>query len=67
VQHGDYVYEGGGGGVRPHVPAHEILTLADYRQRHAQYKGDENLQRLHAAVPVIATWDDHQVCQPTTA
>ncbi|MGH3880355.1 MAG: alkaline phosphatase D family protein [Actinophytocola sp.] len=58
---GDYVYEGGGGGVRPHVPAHEILTLADYRQRHAQYKTDENLQRLHAVVPVIATWDDHEV------
>src|ERR1700741_644008 len=58
---GDYVYEGGGGGVRPHVPAHEILTLPDYRQRHAQYKTDENLQRLHAAVPVIATWDDHEV------
>jgi len=58
---GDYIYEGGGGGVRPHEPAHEILTLADYRQRHAQYKTDEHLQRLHATVPVIATWDDHEV------
>jgi len=58
---GDYIYEGGGGGVRPHEPAHEILTLADYRQRHAQYKRDEHLRTLHATVPVIATWDDHEV------
>ncbi|MPZ79949.1 MAG: alkaline phosphatase [Actinophytocola sp.] len=58
---GDYIYEGGGGGVRAHEPAHEILTLADYRQRHAQYKTDEHLSRLHATIPVIATWDDHEV------
>ncbi len=58
---GDYIYEGGGSGVRPHQPPHEIITLADYRQRHAQYKTDEHLRRLHAAVPVIATWDDHEV------
>ena len=58
---GDYIYEGGGGDVRPHVPAHEIVTLADYRQRHAQYKTDEHLQRLHALVPFIATWDDHEI------
>jgi alkaline phosphatase D len=58
---GDYLYEGGGGGTRPHDPPHEILTLADYRQRHAQYKTDEHLKRLHATVPFIATWDDHEV------
>jgi len=58
---GDYIYEGGGGGVRPHEPTHEILTLADYRQRHAQYKTDEHLRRLHATVPFIATWDDHEI------
>src|SRR4051812_11676146 len=58
---GDYIYEGGGGDVRPHEPPHEIITLADYRQRHAQYKTDENLQRLHALVPFIATWDDHEI------
>jgi alkaline phosphatase D len=55
---GDYIYEYGGAA---HVPAREILTLADYRQRHAQYKSDEHLQRLHATVPFIATWDDHEV------
>jgi alkaline phosphatase D len=62
---GDYIYEYAGdfngAAVRPHDPPREILTLADYRQRHAQYKTDEHLQRLHAAVPFIATWDDHEV------
>jgi len=60
---GDYVYEyaADAGGPRQHVPANEMVSLADYRQRHAQYKTDEHLQRLHATVPVIATWDDHEV------
>lgn len=60
---GDYLYEYGAAAnaVRPHEPAHEMVTLADYRRRHAQYKTDEHLQRLHAAVPLIATWDDHEV------
>jgi alkaline phosphatase D len=60
---GDYIYEGGNksGGVRTHEPPHEILSLADYRQRHGQYKTDPDLQRLHALVPFIATWDDHEV------
>jgi len=62
---GDYIYEYAGdfngAAVRPHDPPREILTLADYRQRHAQYKTDEHLRRLHAAVPFIATWDDHEV------
>jgi alkaline phosphatase D len=63
---GDYIYEYGtgefdGDAVRPHAPTHEILTLADYRIRHAQYKTDEHLMRLHATVPFIVTWDDHEV------
>ena len=66
---GDYVYEYGTGQyaygksdtvVRPHEPTHEMLGLADYRQRHAQYKTDPDLQALHAAVPWITTWDDHE-------
>ncbi|QFG22811.1 alkaline phosphatase [Actinomadura sp. WMMB 499] len=61
VHVGDYLYEGGGAGVRAHRPAKEITTLADYRQRHAQYKTDPDLQALHAAVPWIPTWDDHEV------
>ncbi|MCX5396112.1 alkaline phosphatase [Streptomyces sp. NBC_00102] len=64
---GDYIYEYASGGyahgdtvVRPHSPLHEILTLADYRTRHATYKTDADLQALHAAHPVIAIWDDHE-------
>lgn len=66
---GDYVYEYGTGlyaygksntVVRPHEPPHEMVTLADYRQRHAQYKTDPDLRALHAAVPWITTWDDHE-------
>jgi alkaline phosphatase D len=65
---GDYIYEYGTGQfaaagtvVRPHQPANEIITLADYRVRHAQYKTDPHLQALHAMVPWVITWDDHEV------
>jgi len=68
VHLGDYVYEYGTGQfaaagrvVRPARPANEILTLADYRIRHALYKTDPDLQALHAAVPWVITWDDHEV------
>jgi alkaline phosphatase D len=63
---GDYLYEYApgefpvGSSVRPHAPAAEMLTLADYRTRHAQYKSDPDLQRLHATCPWIVTWDDHE-------
>ncbi|ARZ70579.1 alkaline phosphatase D family protein [Streptomyces sp. HU2014] len=64
---GDYLYEYGTGVypaakyvVRPHRPAHEIVTLADYRTRHGHYKTDADLQALHRAHPVIAIWDDHE-------
>ncbi|MDQ0842158.1 alkaline phosphatase [Streptomyces sp. V1I6] len=64
---GDYIYEYAAGGypaeeygVRKHAPLHEIVTLADYRLRHATYKTDADLQALHAAHPLIAIWDDHE-------
>ena len=60
---GDYIYETGSTSQVPgrnHDPAHEILTLADYRQRHAQYKSDPDLQACHRQVPYIAVWDDHE-------
>lgn len=66
---GDYLYEyaadGWGADVgaslgRLHQPAGEIVTLADYRQRHAQYKSDPQSQLLHAAHPLIPLWDDHE-------
>ncbi|GAB3484057.1 alkaline phosphatase D [Amycolatopsis cihanbeyliensis] len=69
---GDYLYEypvGGYGArgvtVRPHEPATEILGLADYRRRHAQYKSDPDLQALHRAVPWFITWDDHEYANDT--
>ncbi|MEG3626208.1 alkaline phosphatase D family protein [Streptomyces poriticola] len=65
---GDYIYEYPTGNygtrgtvVRPTEPAHEILTLADYRVRHAHYKTDPDLQALHAAAPAITIWDDHEI------
>ncbi|MFG3493636.1 alkaline phosphatase D family protein [Streptomyces sp. NPDC047928] len=69
---GDYIYEYESGGypkpdkvVRQHQPRHEIVTLADYRLRHATYKTDGDLQALHAAHPVIAIWDDHEFADDT--
>lgn len=68
VHLGDYIYEyeqheygGKNGSVRLHEPAHEIVTLADYRIRIAQYRTDPDLRELHRKVPFICTWDDHEV------
>ncbi|ABP54841.1 alkaline phosphatase D family protein [Salinispora tropica] len=68
VHLGDYLYEYGTGEfpagdtvVRSVQPAHETLTLQDYRVRHALYKSDPDLQALHASVPWAITWDDHEV------
>lgn len=66
---GDYLYEYGADGYgaetgvrlgREHAPAREIVSLADYRMRHAQYKSDPASQVMHAAHPVIPIWDDHE-------
>lgn len=66
---GDYIYEYGvdgyGGSIgkeigRNHEPPMEIVTLGDYRMRHAQYKRDPMLQAAHAAAPWLCTWDDHE-------
>lgn len=39
----------------------ETVTLANYRQRYAQYKTDPDLQAAHAAAPWLAVFDDHEV------
>lgn len=59
---GDYIYESswGDGWVRRHAGG-TARTLAGYRQRHAQYKTDSDLQDLHATVPWLFAWDDHEV------
>ena len=67
---GDYLYEYGLGEYateyaeqlnRVPEPKNEIVSLSDYRLRHAQYKTDSDLQALHASHPVIAVWDDHEI------
>jgi len=69
VHLGDYIYEygvegyGGESGKklgRNHHPSHEIITLDDYRMRHAQYKTDEGSLAMHARHPLIVIWDDHE-------
>jgi len=62
VHLGDYIYEGGvsATAVRPHNGP-EPYTLEEYRNRHALYRTDPNLQATHAAFPWIVTWDDHEV------
>ncbi|GAB4573774.1 MAG: alkaline phosphatase D family protein [Rhodothalassiaceae bacterium] len=71
---GDYLYEYPDGVYadpaaleqgRHVLPAHEMVTLADYRQRHALYKTDPDLQALHAAHAMIAIWDDHEFANDT--
>lgn len=66
---GDYIYEYAATGYasekaaslgRTSVPANEILTLSDYRLRHAQYKSDADAKQFHASKPLIAVWDDHE-------
>ncbi|GGO81730.1 alkaline phosphatase D family protein [Wenjunlia tyrosinilytica] len=71
---GDYIYEYKSGEfaardtvVRPHQPAHEIISLADYRLRHGTYKTDQDLQALHASLPAIAIWDDHEFADNATS
>jgi alkaline phosphatase D len=69
---GDYIYEYGarrtdyGGATgetlsRLHQPPREIVSLEDYRLRHAQYKSDPDLQAAHARAAFICVWDDHEV------
>jgi alkaline phosphatase D len=64
---GDYIYEYGPdeyvastGNVRHHKGP-EIRSLEDYRNRHAQYRSDADLQAAHATFPWVVTWDDHEV------
>ncbi|MZR62540.1 alkaline phosphatase [Alcanivorax sp. DP30] len=62
---GDYLYEYGPGEYgdfpeRDPLPPQEMVSLTDYRLRHAQYKTDEDLQAVHQQFPMIAVWDDHE-------
>jgi alkaline phosphatase D len=59
---GDYLYEypTRAGAIRQHVGG-ELVSLADYRRRHAQYKADPDLQAAHAAAPWLVVPDDHEI------
>ncbi|CAO1615251.1 unnamed protein product [Parajaminaea phylloscopi] len=69
---GDWLYESAGDGSakaygdgraidRVPLPNKEILTLEDYRTRHAQYKTDLGSRALLSNKTLIAVWDDHEV------
>lgn len=69
VHLGDYIYEYPRDGYasqdaaalnRLVEPKTETVTLTDYRSRYAIYRRDADLQAMHAAVPLIAVWDDHE-------
>ncbi len=65
---GDYICEyadSGYGSLRKLEPTHELINLADYRMRHALHKKDSNSQQMHASLPMIAVWDDHEVANDT--
>jgi alkaline phosphatase D len=64
VHLGDYLYEYGPdqyGSVRTPEPPNEMITLGDYRTRHAQYKRDADAQAMHRQHPLICIWDDHEI------
>ncbi|SDS24628.1 alkaline phosphatase D [Halopseudomonas xinjiangensis] len=76
VHLGDYIYEYSMGGYATEdaeamgraLPVDndvETLALADYRKRYALYRTDSDLQTLHAAAPMIAVWDDHEITNDT--
>jgi alkaline phosphatase D len=66
---GDYIYEYD---PKPQAPrqhnvssgtatgADQLRTLADFRNRHALYRTDAQLQAAHRAFPFVSTWDDHE-------
>ena len=71
VHVGDYLYEYGSDPAkfgnkdavalgRVATPANDIVSLSDYRTRYALYRSDASLQALHAKMPWIAVWDDHE-------
>jgi alkaline phosphatase D len=71
---GDYIYEYAAGGYasqnaasmgRVSQPATEIITLSDYRLRYQQYRSDPDLQAVHARMPFITVWDDHELTNDT--
>jgi alkaline phosphatase D len=71
VHLGDYIYEYGSDPTkfgnadavtlgRVNVPGNDIVSVDDYRTRYALYRTDPSLKALHASMPWITVWDDHE-------
>lgn len=75
VHTGDYLYEYPRGEYPSakevlagrEASAEEMVTLAQYRARFAQYRSDPDLQRIHQLYPMVAMWDDHETANDTWA
>lgn len=68
VSLGDYMYESNGTSPlegrddrSATSSGGQTETLRDYRAKYALYRSDTDLQAMHAAHPVMAEWDDHEV------
>ncbi|MCK5330770.1 MAG: alkaline phosphatase D family protein [Candidatus Marinimicrobia bacterium] len=71
IHTGDYIYEYAPGKYgsstydpipgRTVIPAHELITVDDYRLRYSKYRLDENLRRAHQNHPFVVVWDDHEI------
>lgn len=62
---GDYIYEYGTHEYGDHQdrglqPAHEILSLSDYRMRYSHYRLDPDLIYAHQQYPWYVIYDDHE-------
>ena len=71
VHLGDYIYEYGatpgeyGNSTAQQLgrvtkPSGNLVSLEDYRTRYALYRSDPSLQALHAKMPWMCVWDDHE-------
>jgi alkaline phosphatase D len=68
---GDYIYEAaqiptgkqtpGAATDRPMDPLGDCVTREDYDTRYTLYRGDPDLQQLHARHAMMATIDDHEL------
>ena len=68
---GDYIYEYAEGVYDNSVatgklgrqvePQNEIVSLEDYRMRYGLYRTDKDLQSVHAKLPFVCVWDDHEL------
>ncbi|MEM7278629.1 MAG: alkaline phosphatase D family protein, partial [Pseudomonadota bacterium] len=60
VHLGDYIYDVSfGASFRNHVDNSPLLSVEDFRRRHALYKSDEFLQSAHRNLPFFAVLDNH--------